>query len=84
MTGGGIPELLEAVAQAVPEPPIEVTLLIPFGREDVVARLYRDAQVLEVAPDSTGNLMRARVGERELGLLGEFLVRPARRRVETP
>ena len=35
------------MADAHPAPPIEVTLLVPFGREDVVARLYREAEVLD-------------------------------------
>jgi GTPase len=81
-TGDGIPELLDALARALPRPPVEVTLLIPFGREDVTAQLYRDAQVLEVAPDSTGTVVRARVGERELASVGEFLLRAVRRRVQ--
>jgi GTP-binding protein HflX len=82
-TGEGIDELLEALARALPRPPVEVTLLIPFGREDVTAHLYRDAQVLEVEPDSTGTVVRARVGERELASVAEFLLRPVRRRVST-
>jgi GTPase len=81
-TGEGIPDLLEALARALPQPPVEVTLLVPFGREDVIAQLYREGQVTEVAPDSTGNLVRARVGERELASVGQFVVRPVRRRVQ--
>jgi len=83
VTGEGIPELLETVGRALPRPPVEVTLLIPFGREDVTALLYRDAQVLEVTPDSTGTVVRARVGERELAAVAEFLMRSVRRRVPT-
>ena len=49
LTGRGIPDLLQALAHALPAPPVDVTLLIPFGREDVIAQLYRNAQVLEVA-----------------------------------
>jgi len=81
-SGEGVPELLDELARTLPRPPAEVTLLIPFGREDVTARLYREAQVLEVVPDTTGTIVRARVGERELASLGEFLLRPVRRRVQ--
>jgi GTP-binding protein HflX len=82
-TGEGMTALLGALARALPSPPVEVTLLIPFGREDVTAQLYRDAQVLETAPDSTGTVVRARVGERELAAVGEFVMRPVRRHMRT-
>jgi GTP-binding protein HflX len=82
VTGEGIPELLEAVARAVPAPPIEVSLLIPFDREDLLARLYRDGEVLESAPDSTGMVVRARVGERELAAVRDFVTRPVTRRAD--
>jgi GTP-binding protein HflX len=77
-TGEGTKELLEAVASAVPAPPVDVTLLVPFDREDVVARLYREAEVLGREPDTNGTVVTARVGERQLAWAKEFLLRPAR------
>ena len=77
-TGEGTEALLEAVASAVPAPPVDVTLLVPFDREDVVARLYREAEVLGREPDNNGTVVRARVGERQLAWAKEFLLRPAR------
>jgi GTP-binding protein HflX len=75
LTGEGEEGLLEAVAEAVPRPPLEVTLLVPWGREDVTARLYREAEVLGTEADGEGTVVRARVGERELAAVREF-VRP--------
>ena len=75
LTGEGAEELLAAVAQAMPRPPHEVTLLVPWGREDVTARLYREAEVLGTETDGAGTIVRARVGERELAAVKEF-VRP--------
>jgi GTP-binding protein HflX len=75
LTGEGEVGLLEAVAEAVPRPPLEVTLLVPWGREDVTARLYREAEVLGTEADGEGTVVRARVGERELAAVREF-VRP--------
>ena len=75
LTGEGEEGLLEAVAAAVPRPPLEVTLLVPWGREDVTARLYREAEVLGTETDGDGTVVRARVGERELAAVREF-VRP--------
>lgn len=75
LTGEGAEGLLEVVAAAMPHPPIEVTLLVPWGREDVTARLYREAEVLETGADDDGEgtIVRALVGERELAAVREFL-----------
>ncbi len=82
LAGEGLEQLAERVAEAVPCPPVEVTLVVPFGREDVAARLYRDAEVLSSEQGPDGTLVRARVGERELAAVREFVTRPARRRTE--
>ena len=76
----GLDALLERVARTLPQPPVEVTLLVPFEREDVVARLYREAEVLGREPNTIGTVVHARVGERELSWAKEFLMRPARTR----
>ena len=75
LTGEGAEGLLEGIGEAVPHPPLEVTLLVPWGREDVTARLYREAEVLSTEPDGDGTIVRALVGERELAAVREF-VRP--------
>ncbi len=75
LTGEGAEGLLEVVGEAVPHPPLEVTLLVPWGREDVTARLYREAEVLGTEADGDGTIVRALVGERELAAVREF-VRP--------
>jgi hypothetical protein len=48
---------------------------VPWGREDVTARLYREAEVLATEADGEGTIVRALVGERELAAVREF-VRP--------
>jgi GTPase len=73
LTGEGAEGVLEAVATMLPNPPIEVSLLVPFGREDVTARLYRDAEVLSIEPNGDGMLVRARVGLRELAFVRAFV-----------
>ena len=74
LTGEGVAGVLEAAAAALPHPPVEVTLLVPFGREDVTARLYRDAEVLDTRSDHDGTLVRARVGARELAAVRDLVV----------
>ena len=75
LTGEGAEGLVEAVGEAVPHPPLQVTLLVPWGREDITARLYREAEVLGTEADGEGTIVRALVGERELAAVREF-VRP--------
>jgi hypothetical protein len=53
---------------------VEVRLLVPFGREDVTARLYREAEVLSAEADTDGTLVHARVGLRVLSAIRPFLV----------
>jgi len=80
LTGEGLDLLVERVARAIPRPPVEVTLLVPYGRDEVIARLYREAEVLETEPNDEGTLVRARVGEREFAAVGDLIVRRRGRR----
>jgi GTP-binding protein HflX len=80
LTGEGTEALLERVALELPRPPVEVTLLVPYGRDDVIALLYRDAEVLDTEAGAEGTLVRARVGDRELAAVGHYVVQTRRRR----
>jgi GTPase len=77
LTGEGADELREEISARIPRPPVEVTLLVPFGREDVTARLYREAEVLSKEMDTDGTVVRARVGLRVLSAVRGFLVEEA-------
>jgi GTP-binding protein HflX len=81
LTGEGLEQLLVAVAEAMPKPPVEVSLLVPFGREDLTAMLYREAEVLSVEDTEDGTAVHARVEERQLAAVRDFVTRPVRRRV---
>jgi GTP-binding protein HflX len=72
LTGEGAEGLLETLSERLPHPPVEVTLLIPFGREDVTARLYREAEVLSTRTDTVGTIVHARVGLRILSAVRAF------------
>jgi GTP-binding protein HflX len=74
LTGEGTEGVLEAVDAALPHPPVEVTLLVPWGREDVTARLYRQGEVLSTDTDGDGTIVHARVDERDLAAVREFVV----------
>jgi GTPase len=83
LTGEGTEALLERVALELPRPPVEVTLLVPYGRDEVIALLYRDAEVLDTEAGANGTLVRARVDDRELAAVGDYLVHTRRRRAST-
>jgi hypothetical protein len=59
---------------------VEVVLLVPFERPDVVPRLYREEEVLSADADEQGTTVRARVSERGLSWVAPFVVAPAVRR----
>jgi GTP-binding protein HflX len=73
LTGEGVDALRERVAGALPVPPVEVRLLVPFARAEVVPRLYRNGQVLRTEDQPEGTLVVARVPEAELPRLAEFM-----------
>ncbi|MBA3691015.1 MAG: GTPase HflX [Actinobacteria bacterium] len=74
LTGEGVDGVLGSAADALPHPPLEVTLLVPYGREDVTARLYRRAEVLDTRTEESGTLVRARVDQRELAAVRDLIV----------
>jgi GTP-binding protein HflX len=83
-TGEGLDRLLEQLEDALPRFPMEVTLLVPFGREDVTALLHREAEVVSQELREDGTVVRARVGERVHALVRDFVLEgmPAARRAE--
>jgi GTP-binding protein HflX len=78
LTGEGIEGLLEAIGQTLPYPPVEIEALVPWARGDLVAMLYREAEVLRAEAEPEGTRVHARVGLRELAALRPYLTRPAR------
>ena len=79
LTGDGLQELLERVEGAIPRFPMAVTILVPYGREDLTAMLHREAEVLSEEAREDGTLVHARVGERALAAVRAFRVDPAER-----
>jgi GTP-binding protein HflX len=78
-TGEGLEELMELVERSLPRFPMEVTILVPWGREDLTAMLHRDAEVLSEEAGEEGNLVRARVGEREFAIVEPLRVKTSER-----
>jgi GTP-binding protein HflX len=76
VTGEGLDDLMDVVERSLPRFPMDVTLLVPYGREDVTAMLHRDAEVLSEDVGDDGTLVRARVGERVLASVEPFRIEP--------
>jgi GTP-binding protein HflX len=73
-TGAGIDALRELVAGRLPHPEIDVDVLVPYDRGDLVARMHRDGEVLSEAHEGTGTRLTARVDGALAAALTEFAV----------
>ena len=63
-TGQGIPELLDAISEAIPHPSVLLTLMIPYDRGDVLNKLHRsDAEIISLEHGEHGTLANVRVRE---------------------
>jgi len=60
-TGEGVPELLDLVAEELPRPDIDVEVLLPYSRGDLVSRLHDEADLLEEEHVADGTRLHAKV-----------------------
>jgi GTP-binding protein HflX len=60
-TGAGFDELTERLAAKLPGPDVPVTLLVPYGHGDVVARVHEHGEVKTVSHTAEGTHMEARL-----------------------
>jgi GTP-binding protein HflX len=63
-TGEGIEELLARIAEALPHPDVEVELLIPYDRGDLVAQAHARARVIESRYDERGTWLTVMATQR--------------------
>ncbi|MEU8813907.1 GTPase HflX [Actinoplanes sp. NPDC048796] len=71
-SGQGIAELHTAIAERLPKPAVELRVLLPYDRGDLVARIHRSGQVLQTRHLDEGTELRIRVDERLAGELESF------------
>jgi len=60
-TRAGIDELRDLVAQELPKPSIDVDVLLPYDRGDLVSRLHDEAEVIASEHTLEGTRVKARV-----------------------
>jgi GTPase len=68
-TGAGIDELLALLETRLPRKQRELTVILPYGRGDLVSRMHREGEVLSVSHGADGTELTARV---PLGLAAEL------------
>ncbi|MDR6861716.1 GTPase HflX [Phycicoccus sp. 3266] len=60
-TGQGLAELRALIADELPRPSIDVDVLLPYDRGDLVSRLHQEADVIASEHTSDGTRVKARV-----------------------
>jgi GTP-binding protein HflX len=71
-TGEGVEELLAAIAAALPVPSVELDLLIPYERGDLVASLHEHGRILTTSYEESGTRVSALVNEEHAAALRPF------------
>ncbi|TQF66236.1 GTPase HflX [Rhodococcus spelaei] len=71
-TGEGIAELREQLAELVKSPEVEVNVLVPYTRGDLVARIHADGRILGSSHEPEGTLVRAKVPEALASALRDY------------
>lgn len=61
MTGDGIEDLLSAIEAHLPRPQVEVDVLVPYSRGDLVSRAHEYGEVLKLDHTGEGTRLHARV-----------------------
>jgi GTP-binding protein HflX len=72
-TGAGMDELMDRIAEVLPRPDVEVDVLVPFDRGDLVSRVHGDGEVISEEHTELGTRLKARVHgslARELAAFG--------------
>ncbi|MGO4103305.1 GTPase HflX [Leifsonia sp. YAF41] len=76
-SGEGIDEVLAAIADLIPTPQVELDLLIPYERGDLISALHQHGRVLSTAYAETGTEVKAMVNPDIAPQFAEFRVVPA-------
>ncbi|KZX22610.1 GTPase HflX [Rathayibacter tanaceti] len=76
-SGEGIDELEARIAGILPEPDVEIDLLVPYDRGDVISNLHRSGRILSTQYVEGGTRVSALVHADLAGSLARFAAPPA-------
>ncbi|SDS36314.1 GTP-binding protein HflX [Nocardioides scoriae] len=71
-TGEGIAEALEAIEGELPTPAVEVSVLLPYDRGDLLSKVHEHGEVLALEHTGDGTVLQARVNEVLAGELAAY------------
>ncbi|MFD1814103.1 GTPase HflX [Rhodococcus gannanensis] len=71
-TGEGIENLRATLADMVSPPEVEIEVLLPYSRGDLVARIHADGRIVDTAHEAEGTLVRAKVPPALAAALDEY------------
>ncbi len=69
VTGEGIEELRERIDELLPRPSVEIELVIPYDRGDIVSRIHNDGEIISQKHTGDGTHLHARVTPEIEGML---------------
>ncbi|MEY4900449.1 MAG: hypothetical protein RI895_871 [Actinomycetota bacterium] len=72
LTGEGIPELIALIEQQLPYPQIDIKATIPYDRGDLLARAYREGNVLSRTDTEVGTVIIAKVPQPLANVLEDY------------
>ncbi len=71
-TGAGMADVLAAVERDLPRPQVEVRVLLPYERGDLLHRMHTHGEVLDLEHTADGTAVTARVGAGLAGALEDY------------
>jgi GTP-binding protein HflX len=73
-SGEGIAEILDRIAELLPSPTVQLHLLVPYDRGDVISMLHRRGKVEHLDYEEDGTRVRALASEELAAAVSEFAV----------
>lgn len=73
-SGAGIEELRERLSELLPRPEVEIDVLVPYVRGELVARVHREGEVLTERHTEHGTELSAKVKPDLAGVLESYIV----------
>jgi len=73
-TGEGIDEVLAALESELPRPQVDVDVLLPYDRGDLVSQIHEHGEILSTEHTGDGTRMSARVNAGLAGALEQYVV----------
>ncbi|MCW4458253.1 GTPase HflX [Microbacterium sp. MPKO10] len=71
-TGAGIGDVMDAINRMLPHPPVDVALVVPYDRGDIISMLHRRGEVTTIDYREDGTYVEASVSEEIAAQVRDF------------